>query len=584
MQQIDESNALFAELFEFIWTGSAAIFLFFMQTGYLMLSGGASQLPNVQNGMFNLVLALCASTFWFWAAGYGFARGTVETSNAFIGERGFALDGDQAISRHDFVYHWGYLQVAVAIASAGLLERARTVPYLIVASLLGLIVFPVVVFWMWTTRGWLSPTNVDAFLLTLDYAGSGVVHVVGGTAALVGTLLLGARRSVARRRTALKKGEATTTLSSVDKDGDAVMNFVGSLAIWFGSYGVCQVRMARAADNTEFSALVGPNMVLSAAFAGLVAAAFGAVARPKRRLRFLANGIVAGLAAIGAGAPWMQPYSAMAVGTLAGVVFCAACVVLEHTRLDDTADAVAVHLLPGVLGLVVAALFVDYGLVARNFADPARAADVPRIIEQDQGRLLGAQLLAVLCIIAWTAGVLALFLVPLRLLGVLRIDEESEVRGLDTLIDPRAESVRQAVHVTRTVPSNDLTTQQRECARSKLWLTGDCVEAGGMYYHPTHFVCVAHDTLFALLDTYVLHNGLPYCTTCAVLNRPPRPYVPAKLAGDAPKAAKKKADKEQEEEESSYDYTYVYESGNEEQKKDDNADADADEDDEESSN
>jgi Amt family ammonium transporter len=497
-----------------------------MQTGYIMLSGGATRVQNVQNTMFNLVLALSVSTFWFWATGYAFARGVVSTSNAFIGERGFALDGDAAISRHDFVYHWGYLQVAVAVAAAGLLERGTTLAYVVVSTLMGLIVFPVVVFWLWSSRGWLSPENSAAFLLVLDYAGSGVVHVVGGTAALVGSAVLGPRHNVALRRRAAKTAAdadastASAQVSTSDRDGDAVMNFVGALAIWFGSYGVCQVRLQSAATHTASAALVGPNMVLSAAFAGVVAATFGAWARPKRKMRFLSNGIVAGLTAIAAGAPWQQPYSAMATGVLGGVVYCASAIVLEHTPLDDTADVVAVHLFPGILGLMVSALFVDYGLVATYFADP-NAATLP-ILEQDQGRLFGAHLLAILCIVAWTAAVVLLFLLPLRLAKHARIAKQAEQRGLDTLIDPRAEAVRLSIFGTKIVPSNDLTTEQRQCGRCSSWLTGDCVVVGDQHYHVACFECAAHDTPLKLTETYALVDGRPFCTDCAYLRKPVR--------------------------------------------------------------
>lgn len=193
---------------DIFWILFCAILIVLMQAGFAMIEAGTAQKKNSVGVLGKTLLSGLITAISYWILGYGFAAGN--TKGGFIGVSLFGLDGSAYDpASHDvpqrfqyFFIQWAYAAVAVTIALSSLAERAKLQTYLIAAVAISIWVFPIIVHWCWG-QGWLSPfaNQVSDYLFFgnssnnyIDMAGSGVVHAVGGVAALVGAIALGARK------------------------------------------------------------------------------------------------------------------------------------------------------------------------------------------------------------------------------------------------------------------------------------------------------------------------------------------------------------------------------------------------------
>lgn len=186
------------------WTLATAFLVFFMQCGFTMLEAGSVRTRNVTNIIFKNMADLVVSAIAFWMFGWGVAFGGdwAETgSNGFMGTGEVCLvsSGYPDITLYvRFFFQFAFAAVATTIPSGALAERVTTVAYGTCAAALSAFVYPVVAHWLWSTSGWLSPFNRSAGRFgsngAFDFAGGGVVHLVGGTVALTGAIIIGPRR------------------------------------------------------------------------------------------------------------------------------------------------------------------------------------------------------------------------------------------------------------------------------------------------------------------------------------------------------------------------------------------------------
>jgi Amt family ammonium transporter len=218
-----------ADLQQFLFVIAGAM-IFFMQTGFAMLCAGSVRIKNVQNTMLKNLLDACGAAVAFFLVGYAFAFGgqNSSTDTTFIGSSEFLTSGP---SPAFWFFQYTFSATSVTIVAGTLAERCQMSAYLWYSVFLVGFVYPVVAHTVWSNNGFLSNANVNLFLGSgaLDFAGSGVVHVTGGTTALYATLVLGPRRG----RFYDSQGEALDTPK--DFPGHSVaLQLLGTMVLWFG--------------------------------------------------------------------------------------------------------------------------------------------------------------------------------------------------------------------------------------------------------------------------------------------------------------------------------------------------------------
>jgi ammonium transporter, Amt family len=301
-------------------------------------------------------------------------------------------------------------------------------------------IYPVVVHWAWSTTGWLSPfKRNDCCLISdtgyIDFAGSGVVHMVGGFAGLVGAVVLGPR------------------LGRFDNDGpkpqghNIVLVALGTFILWFGWYGFNPGSTlgaiglsAPASPGAEFgmrnlafvAALVATNTTLSAAFGGVTGLVLSILIDKEMNLGVTLNAVLGGLVAVTAGCSVLEPWGAVITGISGSLVVYGVSKLLIKLKIDDPIDAFAVHGAGGLIGVLLTGLFaMDQNIrVAYGTGGDDDDTDEGWFVGGN-GSQFAVQLVGALCIMAWVCSTCVVLFIILRFAGVLRVPVEHEKKGLD---------------------------------------------------------------------------------------------------------------------------------------------------------
>ncbi|XP_019619916.1 PREDICTED: putative ammonium transporter 1 [Branchiostoma belcheri] len=383
--------------------------VFLMQSGFAFLEAGSVRSKNTTNILIKNMLDIFITGLCYWMFGYAFAFGQV--GNPFIGHSDFfagslRLSPDPAFWFFQFVF----CATATTIVSGAMAERTEFVCYLVYCVVIGGFMYPVVTHWAWSDVGWLA--NGPDGIVYKDFAGSGVVHVVGGTTAFVGAKLLGPRIGRFKDGKAVQISGHTVPLVALG----AFILFFGFLAFNGGS----QASISGPRDGQIVSNAI-VNTIISGAAGGVVAmmvkrsGLFGDV---NWSLLTSINGALSGMVAICAAADAAYSWGALVIGVVAGMVYCAWSRLVVKLGVDDPLDAVAVHLGAGLWGVLAAPILAsDVGLVGAD--------------KQYALRLFGWNLLGALVIMAWCVVVAGLMFGLLKVFGILRVPTEIELRGLD---------------------------------------------------------------------------------------------------------------------------------------------------------
>jgi len=366
--------------------------------------------------------------FFGWAFAYGNA-----SKNKFIGSEGFAgsnfneygdgflgpdLSEGQSVQLSWF-FQWAFCTAAATIVSGGVAERVKSPTYAVYAFTMASFIYPVVVAWTWG-YGWLS-TVLDVGVM--DFAGSGIVHLTGGVSALAGTVVLGPRKG---------RFEAPDEFAP----HNLPLVVLGTFALWFGWYGFnpgSTLGMS-SKETGALAAQVAMNTTLSAATGGLVVFSIRYALMKKYDVGGLCNGILAGLVSITAGCGNVESGSAVAIGFVGAFVYQGASMLLVRLQIDDPVDASPVHGACGIWGTMAAGLF-DWGAGFDHFNGWSGWSCMQDGDGKCQtgigGAAVAAQLVLVLSVIAWAGSLSALAFLGLKVLGLLRIDEDTEDQGID---------------------------------------------------------------------------------------------------------------------------------------------------------
>ncbi|XP_052188753.1 ammonium transporter 1 member 1-like [Diospyros lotus] len=413
----------------------SAYLVFSMQLGFAMLCAGSVRAKNTMNIMLTNVLDAAAGGLFYYLFGFAFAFGT--PSNGFIGKHFFALKSipfasdSASFDYSHFLYQWAFAIAAAGITSGSIAERTQFVAYLIYSSFLTGFVYPVVSHWFWSGDGWASAGNTDNLLFrsgVIDFAGSGVVHMVGGIAGLYGALIEGPRigRFDNSGRSAPLRGHSASLV------------VLGTFMLWFGWYGFNPGSFTKILSPYTSGSYYGQwsavgRTAVTTTLAGCTAALttlFG-----KRLLSGhwnvtdVCNGLLGGFAAITAGCSVVDPWAAIICGFVAALVLIGCNRLAERVKFDDPLEAAQLHGGCGAWGVIFTALFAREKYV--NQVYPGKPGRPYGLFMGGGGRLLAAHVVQILVIVGWVSATMGPLFFILNKLNLLRISPEDEMAGMD---------------------------------------------------------------------------------------------------------------------------------------------------------
>lgn len=387
-----------------IWFLIGAALVFFMQAGFAMVEAGFTRAKNAGNIIMKNLMDFCLGTVAFLIVGYSFLCGA-DFANGLLGWGENPLFNFVGTDWSSFTFNLVFCATAATIVSGAMAERTKFISYCIYSFIISLIVYPIEAHWVWGPDGWLAAMGFH------DFAGSAVIHYVGGLSALIGAKLLGPR------------------IGKFNKDGspngipghNLTIGALGCFILWFGWYGF----NGAAATNGLQLATIFATTTVAPAVATCTVMIITWIKYGKPDVAMSLNGSLAGLVAITAGCDAVDVFGALCIGFLSGITVIFFVWLLDYKlKIDDPVGAVAVHFGNGVLGTICVGLF-------------ACGTDTMPVA---QGLFYGGgfdflftQIIGLLAIGAWTAVTMGLtFYIIKKTIG-LRVTTEEELIGLDKL-------------------------------------------------------------------------------------------------------------------------------------------------------
>jgi len=432
-----------------LWILFSAFLVFFMQAGFGMLEVGAVAAKNSKNILVkNLFdVALCVLTyFWMgWDISFGSPLSTHVGNGSYLSWAGQIGSNSTEYPRiqREWMFQFAFAATAATIVSGAMAERTQFKAYVIISFVVSTFIYPITVHWMWSSTGLLSPSNSanEGFIRlhggAIDFAGSGVVHMTGGAAALVGAAAVGSRAGRFARRVRLqekgwKKGKGGT----LPHGHNLTTSTLGTLILWFGWYGF-NAGSTLTMSNGLFETAARITVVTTVGgSSGCIAAVIASKIREGEPLLVhTLNGLLAGLVSITAGCSVLEPWAAVIVGALGGAVYFFSSIALKHPGLevDDPLDASPIHFFGGMWGLIAVGLFAEPTFAAVLYRDGVVDPQLTGLVYGGDGTLLVSQFAAAGLIASFALSISIILFLIMKSVGMLRIDDYSEVKGLDSL-------------------------------------------------------------------------------------------------------------------------------------------------------
>lgn len=370
----------------------AATLVFFMQAGFAFLGAGLIRSKNTINYMTKSFLDFCIASLGFWAFGFALMMGGGAASG-IIGLEGFFLVDFEDTELVGWLFQMVFAGTAATIIAGAMAERTRINAYFAYSFIVGAVVYPIYGHWAWSDEGWL--TQIGPGLA--DYAGSAVVHMIGGFLALAGAIVVGPRKG-------FRGGEPL-------EGHNMPYVVIGTFILFFGWFGFN--------INSDSLGLNAVNTLLAGA-AGATAAMYVTLVRTgKANVEMACNGSLAGLVGITAGCAYVDPWGAVVIGLIAGVIMIFGVGFVKNVlKVDDPVGAVTVHGICGAWGILAVAIFA----AGNNGVSGLIAGDATQILPQ---------IIGIVVAIAWGLGIGLILFKALDLTIGLRASEEEEDEGLD---------------------------------------------------------------------------------------------------------------------------------------------------------
>lgn len=397
---IDQFNAEMGAL----WITLAAILVFFMQAGFTLVEVGLTRKRNSGNIIMKNLMDLAIGSIAFWAVGYAIMYGSDSVMNWFFRssptEQGYFFFS--ADDWYNLFFQTVFCATAATIVSGAIAGRTKFSTYLIFSAVLTTLIYPISGSWYW-------PFDDNAWLNTagfIDFAGSSVVHAVGGSAAFVAAFLVGPRI-----------GKYVNGIPQVIQGQSIVYAALGVFILWLGWFGFNGgSQLAWGGDDTVAVGSVIINTNLAAAAGAIVALLFTWLKYGKSDISMTLNGALAGLVGITAGCGAVDASGALAIGALCGLVVVLSIEFIDKVlKIDDPVGAISVHGVCGFLGTVLVGVFALEG----------------GLINGGDASLLWVQTYGSLAYIGWAALASFIVLFTLKITIGLRVSEKEELEGLD---------------------------------------------------------------------------------------------------------------------------------------------------------
>lgn len=413
-----------------MWTLVAAFLVFAMQVGFTMLEAGFCRSRETVNVLVECVVDTCLCGILFYAVGFAFmfAHG-----NGFIGYHWFFLQNAPATYETTgvaflavWIFQFAFADTCSTITSGAMIGRTGFVGDLLYSLCVTGFIYPVIGHWAWGPDGWLALMGSDGhFFPSLgmgfhDFAGSTVVHTIGGFIALAGAIVLGPRLG----RTFARDGGGPML------PHDLTIAVSGGLILWFGWYGFNPGSTLSAMDFVGIGR-VATNTTLAACAAGLTSIFYGYLKMKKWDASYTTNGFLAGLVAITCPCYWVSPTGAVLLGGVAGVVVIMGVDLLEYLRIDDPIGAVPVHGICGIWGTISLGLFASGQYGSTGPLGPDNSAPLKGLFYGGGTQVLKAQMIGSVCITLATFGVAMVVMLIVNAMGMLRLPAEMETYGMD---------------------------------------------------------------------------------------------------------------------------------------------------------
>ncbi|OHD17221.1 MAG: hypothetical protein A2086_04665 [Spirochaetes bacterium GWD1_27_9] len=396
------------------WVMIAAFLVFFMNLGFAMVESGLCRSKNAVNILTKNFIVFAISSISFWIIGWGFMFGD---GNPIIGLTNiFFVNGGKDVGYSSigwtqvpiwakFFFQLVFAGTAATIVSGAVAERIKFHSFIIFSFVLVGIMYPITGHWIWG-GGWLA--SIGFF----DFAGSTVVHSVGGWAALAGVIFLGPR---------IGKYKANGSVNPIMGHNMALVT-LGGLVLWFGWFGFNPGSTMAVGDGSAI-AHIAVTTNTAAACAIISATIISWIVLGKPDLSMIINGALAGLVAITAPCAFVGVGSAAIIGLIAGVLVVFAVLFFDKMKLDDPVGALSVHLVNGVFGTLAVGLFAQDKITG--------TATGNGLFFGGGFNLLGVQALGVLAVGAFTFGIAFLVWLVIKSIFGLRVPKQEEIRGLD---------------------------------------------------------------------------------------------------------------------------------------------------------
>ena len=413
-----------------MWTLIAAFLVFGMQVGFTMLEAGFCRSRETVNVLMECIVDTCLCGLLFYAFGFSFM---FSHGNGFIGYHWFFLKDVPATYESTgvsflafWLFQFAFADTCSTITSGAMIGRTGFLGDLYYSVAVSGFIYPIIGHWAWGPDGFLATMGSDGhFFASLgtgfhDFAGSTVVHTIGGMVALAGSIILGPR--LGRK---FKRDGGGPMLPH-----DLTIAASGGLLLWFGWYGFNPGSTLSAMDF-EGIGRVATNTTLAACAAGLTAMIYAYIPNKKWDVSFTINGFLAGLVAITCPCYWVSPTGAILLGGIAGVVVVAGVELLEWLRIDDPIGAVPVHGMCGIWGTLSLGLFACGKYGSTGPVAPDNSVALKGLLYGGGTQLLVAQALGSLIITSSTFVVAYAVMYLVNATGELRVSREGELYGLD---------------------------------------------------------------------------------------------------------------------------------------------------------
>ncbi len=397
----------------FTWTLIAGFLVFFMQAGFALLGAGALRTKETMNYFAKSYMDFSIGALAYFAVGFALMFGGsklapgLDAGNSFIGYSGFFMVGESydVQTAMLWMFQMVFAATAATICAGAMAGRLKMQAYLIYSGVVTAVIYSIYGHWVWG-GGWLSTLPFGAG--AKDFAGSGVVHAVGGFVSLAGAYLLGPR---------IGKYNADGTPNAIPGHNPGYI-VMGTMILFFGWFGF-NPGSTLAATDLRIS-IIAINTFLAGA-AGAVFVAYATYFKTgKLDIALTCNGALAGLVGITAPCAYVPPWAAVVIGFVAGAIVMWAINFIERRlKIDDPVGAIAVHGFNGIWGLLAIGIFADgtYG-------------GVKGLIVGETGQMI-AQLINAATVFVWAFGTgFILFYVLKKTMGI-RVSKEEELRGID---------------------------------------------------------------------------------------------------------------------------------------------------------